>query len=47
MTVENARKYVESSDIVIDAVDIRALDIIMNFINRHLFIRSLLLLVMT
>ena len=28
MTLENARKYVESSDIVIDAVDIRALDII-------------------
>jgi molybdopterin/thiamine biosynthesis adenylyltransferase len=28
MTVENAKEYVESSDIVIDAVDIRALDVI-------------------
>jgi len=28
MTVENAKEYVESSDIVVDAVDIRALDII-------------------
>jgi len=28
MTIENARRYVESADIVIDAVDIRALDIV-------------------
>ncbi|KKP56801.1 hypothetical protein A3K02_00525 [candidate division WS6 bacterium RIFOXYD1_FULL_33_8] len=28
MTIENAREYVEKSDIVVDAVDIRALDVI-------------------
>jgi len=40
MTVENARKYVESSDIVIDAVDIRALDIIYELHKQASFLRK-------